>query len=138
MPKLYFYDTGLAVALLGVENAGQLNLHPFRGSLFENMVIVDFLKRRYNSGKSNNLFFWRDNVGNEIDLIIENGQKLFPVEIKSGQTITNEFFKGINFWNKMTQTEGGIVVYGGDMMQKRSNGITVVPLNALNTINTDC
>ncbi len=138
MPKLYFYDTGLAVALLGVENAGQLNLHPLRGSLFENMVVVDFLKRRYNSGKSNNLFFWRDNVGNEIDLIIENGQKLLPVEIKSGQTITNEFFKGINFWNKMTQTEGGIVVYGGDMIQKRSNGITVVPLNDLNTINSDC
>lgn len=138
MPKLYFYDTGLAVALLGVENAGQLNLHPLRGSLFENMVVVDFLKRRYNSGKSNNLFFWRDNVGNEIDLIIENGQKLLPVEIKSGQTITNEFFKGINFWNKMTQSEGGIVVYGGDMIQKRSNGITVVPLNDLNTINSDC
>ena len=70
-------------------------------------------------------------------MIIESGQKLFPVEIKSGQTITTEFFKGITFWNKMTQTEGGIVVYGGDMMQKRSNGVTVVPLNALNTINTD-
>ena len=137
MPKLYFYDTGLAVALLGVENAEQLKLHPFRGSLFENMVVINFLKKRYNSGKSNNLFFWRDNVGNEIDLIIESGQKLFPVEIKSGQTITTEFFKGITFWNKMTQTEGGIVVYGGDMMQKRSNGVTVVPLNALNTINTD-
>jgi uncharacterized protein len=137
MPKLYFYDTGLAVALLGIENAGQINSHPLRGSLFENMVVVDFLKRRYNSGKSNNLFFWRDNVGNEIDLIIENGQKLLPIEIKSGQTITNEFFKGINFWNKMTQTEGGIVVYGGDMIQKRSNGITVVPLNDLNTINSD-
>lgn len=137
MPKLYFYDTGLAVALLGVENAEQLKLHPFRGSLFENMVVVDFLKKRYNSGKSNNLFFWRDNVGNEIDLIIETVQKLFPVEIKSGQTITNEFFKGINFWNKMTQTEGGIVVYGGDMIQKRSNGVVVVPLNALNSIITE-
>lgn len=137
MPKLYFYDTGLAVALLGIENAGQINLHPLRGSLFENMVVVDFLKRRYNSGKSNNLFFWRDNVGNEIDLIMENGQKLLPIEIKSGQTISNEFFKGINFWNKMTQTEGGIVVYGGDMIQKRSNGITVVPLKKLNVIITD-
>lgn len=134
MPKLFFYDTGLAVALLGVENALQLNLHPFRGSLFENLVIVDFLKKRYNAGKSNNLFFWRDNVGNEIDLLIEDGNKLLPVEIKSGQTITNEYFKGINFWNKMTQTEGGIVVYGGDMMQRRSNGIAVVPLNAINTI----
>ena len=137
MPKLYFYDTGLALALLGVENAGQLTLHPFRGSLFENMVIVDFLKRRYNAGKSNNLFFWRDNVGNEIDLLIENGIQRLPVEIKSGQTITSDFFKGIHFWNKMTQTEGGIVIYGGDMMQQRSNNITVVPLSEINTVKTD-
>jgi predicted AAA+ superfamily ATPase len=137
MPKLYFYDTGLALALLGVENAGQLTLHPFRGSLFENMVVVDFLKRRYNAGKSNNLFFWRDNVGNEIDLLIENGIQRLPVEIKSGQTITNDFFKGIHFWNKMTQTEGGIVIYGGDMMQQRSNGIKVVPLNEISTIKID-
>lgn len=137
MPKLYFYDTGLALALIGVENVGQLTLHPFRGSLFENMVIVDFLKRRYNAGKSNNLFFWRDNVGNEIDLLIENGEQRLPVEIKSGQTITNDFFKGIHFWNKMTQTEGGTVIYGGGMMQQRSNGITVVPLSEINTIKTD-
>jgi predicted AAA+ superfamily ATPase len=137
MPKLYFYDTGLAVSLLGVENLGQLTLHPFRGSLFENMVVVDFLKRRFNSGKLNNLYFWRDNVGNEIDMLIENGNERIPVEIKSGQTITNDFFKGIHFWNKMTKAEGGIVIYGGDMLQKRSNGITVVPLNELNSIRTE-
>lgn len=137
MPKLYFYDTGLAVALLGVENAGQLTYHPFRGSLFENMVILDFLKRRFNAGKSNNLYFWRDNVGNEIDLLIESGSERIPVEIKSGQTISNDFFKGINFWNKMAKTEGGIVIYGGDMLQKRSNGITIVPLNDINTIKID-
>jgi uncharacterized protein len=137
MPKLYFYDTGLALALLGVENVGQLTLHPFRGNLFENMVIVDFLKKRYNTGKTNNLFFWRDNVGNEIDLLITNGEKRLPVEIKSGQTITNDFFKGINLWHKMTQTEGGIVIYGGNMMQQRSNGIAVVPLSEISTIKTD-
>jgi uncharacterized protein len=129
MPKLYFYDTGLAIALLGVENVSQLELHPFKGSLFENLVIVDFLKRRYNCGRTNNLFFWRDNTGNEIDLLIENGNQLIPVEIKSGQTISDEFFKGIRYWNKITQTEGGFLVYGGSMIQKRSNGITVVPFN---------
>ena len=137
MPKLYFYDTGLAVALLGVENAQQLALHPFRGSLFENMIITDFLKRRYNSGKSNNLFFWRDNVGNEIDLLLAKGNTRMPVEIKSGQTVTSEYLKGIQFWNKMTQTEGGFVVYGGDMIQKRGNGITVVPFNEMDTISAD-
>jgi uncharacterized protein len=137
MPKLYFYDTGLAIALLGVENASLLSLHPFRGALFENMIVMDFLKRRYNAGKLNNLFFWRDNVGNEIDLLLIEGNIKIPVEIKSGQTVTSDYLKGILFWNKMTQTEGGFVVYGGDTTQKRSGGITVVPFKEMNTIVTN-
>ena len=135
MPKLYFYDTGLAVALLGIENAGQLSLHPFRGSLFENLIVIDFLKRRYNTGKSNNLFFWRDSAGNEIDLLLAIGSNKIPVEIKSGQTVTSDYTKGILFWNKMTKTEGGFIVYGGDMMQNRSNGIRIVPFKEIDTIN---
>lgn len=134
MSKLYFYDTGLAIALMGVENVSQLALHPFRGSLFENLVIVDFLKRRYNKGKSNNLFFWRDNTGNEIDLLIKRENQRIPVEIKSGHTISNDFFKGIRFWNKLTKTEGGFLIYGGDMVQNRSNGITAVPLKEMDVI----
>lgn len=127
MPKLYFYDTGLAIALLGIENPVQIELHPFRGSLFENMLIVNVLKTRYNAGKANNIYFWRDSLGNEIDLLIQSGDRLIPVEIKSGQTVTNDYFKGILFWNKITKTEGGCVVYGGEMMQNRSNGIKVIP-----------
>lgn len=137
MPKLYFYDTGLAIALIDVENAGQLALHPFRGSLFENMIVIEFLKRRFNAGLTNNLFFWRDNVGNEIDLLLATGNNRIPVEIKSGQTVTADYLKGIQFWNKMTQTEGGFVVYGGDTIQKRSNGISIVPYKELNAIATD-
>lgn len=127
IPKLYFYDTGLALALLGIENPVQIELHPFRGSLFENMIIVNVLKTRYNAGKANTIYFWRDSLGNEIDLLIQSGDRLIPVEIKSGQTVTNDYFKGILFWNKITKTEGGCVVYGGEMMQNRSNGIKVIP-----------
>lgn len=134
MPKLYFYDTGLAVALLGIESADQLTLNSFRGSLFENMVIIDFLKTRYNNGKLNNLFFWRDSKGNEIDLLFEVGNSLLPVEIKSGQTLSEDSFKGLQFWNKMTQTEGGYVIYGGDTIQRRSNGITAIPFNSTDTV----
>lgn len=134
MPKLYFYDTGLAVSLLGVENEAQLALHPFRGSLFENMIIAEFLKKRTNAGKPHNLFFWRDNIGNEIDLLIKTGNKLLPVEIKSGKTVTNEYFKGILFWNKITQTEGGYVIYSGEMSQNRSHEIKVIPYTAMNQI----
>lgn len=134
MSKIYFYDTGLAAALLGIDIASQLEYHPFRGSLFENLVVVDFLKQDYNRGKTDNFWFWRDSTGNEIDLLIERGKELIPVEIKSGQTITDEFFKGFRYWKKLTGSEGGFVVYGGDMVQKRSDGVTVVPLDGLDSI----
>jgi len=135
MPKLYFYDTGLALALMGVENESQLMIHPFRGNLFENMVIIDILKQRFNQGKSNNLFFWRNNVGNEIDLLIKKQGRRFPVEIKSGQTISEDYFKGIKYWEKMTKDEGGFLIYGGNMYQKRSHSITVVPFKKIDIIN---
>jgi predicted AAA+ superfamily ATPase len=134
MPKLYFYDTGLAATLLGIQNSVQIDVHPFRGSLFENMIVVDFLKTRFNKAKINNLYFWRDNVGNEVDLLIDNGLYITPIEIKSGQTLTQDYFKGILYWNKLTQTEGGYVVYGGAMSQKRSSGISVVPYHSMNSI----
>lgn len=131
MPKLYFYDTGLASALLGIEHPDQLALHPFKGSLFENMVVLECLKYRFNRGLTNNLFFWRDNVGHEIDLLINTGTKRIPLEIKSGQTATDEFFKGILFWQKMTNASGGFVVYAGDQPQSRSSGINLVPFRKL-------
>ena len=134
MPKLYFYDTGLASALMGIQNSQQIDLHPFKGALFENMIIVDFLKRRFNKAKTNNLYFWRDNMGKEIDLLINSGEGIIPVEIKSGQTVINNFFKGVLYWNKLTQKKGGYVVYGGDQIQKRSNSITVISYKKMNEI----
>jgi hypothetical protein len=135
MPKLYFYDTGLASALLGMDNPSQLILNPYRGSLFENLIVVEMLKRRFNAGKRNNLFFWRDNTGNEINLLIDNNNELIPVEIKSGQTISSDLFKGLEFWQKIQKTEKtGYLVYAGDISQQRSNGMKVVPYKQLNLI----
>ncbi|WP_142784462.1 ATP-binding protein [Changchengzhania lutea] len=131
MPKLYFYDVGLASALLGVQNAKQLDLHPFKGNLFENMVVVELLKERFNKGKPNNLYFWRNSKGNEIDVVIDNFNKLIPIEIKSGKTITNDYFKGLKYWNHLTGYKGGKVVYGGEDYQKRSNNFEVIPLDLI-------
>lgn len=127
MPKLYFYDTGLATALMGIQNKDQLTIHPFRGALFENLIILEFLKDRFNKAKTNNLSFWRDNMGSELDLLIDDGTAIIPIEIKSGQTVTDEYFKGIKYWNKLTGKDGGFVIYGGSSIQKRSNQITVLP-----------
>jgi uncharacterized protein len=129
MPKLYFYDTGLACALLGIQNEAQLITHPLRGSLFENFIISEMVKARFNKNEPNNLYFWRDSTGNEIDVIIDKAGKLFPVEIKSGKTVTDDYFKGLNFWSKITGAAEGVVVYAGDAQQKRSNGMEIRPWN---------
>lgn len=130
----FLLQDNISQSLAGRVGYLKLTIHPFRGNLFENLVIVDFLKRLYNKGKSNNLFFWRDNTGNEIDLLIKMENKRVPVEIKSGQTISDEFFKGIRYWNKLSQTKGGFLIYGGNTVQKRSDAVTAVPLNKMSTI----
>lgn len=89
---------------------------------------------RFNIGKSADLFFWRNNSGNEIDVIVETPNGLFPIEIKSGQTITADYFKGLNFWNKINGKTEGAVIYAGTEHQKRSNGIEVIPWNKIKEI----
>ena len=127
-PKLYFYDVGLATRLLGIENKEQLRTHAYRGPLFETWVIGELLKKRYNAGQPSNLYFWRDRTGNEIDVIIDQGTRLLPVEIKSGETITESYFKGLNHWLKLAGRDAGhpFVVYGGNKKQQRSH-VTVLP-----------
>ena len=134
MPKLYFYDTGLATNLLGIQKAEQIILHPFRGALFENMVIVELLKQRWNKAKPDNLYFWRDNAGHEMDVIMENAGEVKPVEIKSGKTITTAYFKGLLYWHRLTDSKGGLVIYAGDLIQKRSQDIEIRPYYALSEI----
>lgn len=135
MPKIYFYDTGLAASLLGIEQAEQLSLHPFRGNLFENLIVVELLKQRFNLGVRSNLSFWRDNVGHEVDLLLQNGDNLTPVEIKSGQTVTDEYFNGLKFWQKLRPGADGYIIYGGNSRQKRSTGIEVLPYFEIGELN---
>jgi uncharacterized protein len=124
MPKLYFYDSGLACSLLNIENPMQLSTHFLKGGLFENLIIMDYLKKRFNLGLSDNCFFWRDKTGNEIDLLIERDNKLLAIEIKSGETYNNDYFKGIRYWNKLSGNlpENSYVVYAGKQEQKLPEG----------------
>lgn len=135
MPKLYFFDTGLASFLLGINSVTQLSTHYNKGSLFESFIISEFIKRRYHEGKEHNCFFWRDKTGHEIDLIIDNGNEISPIEIKSGQTVTNSYFKGINYWNKISSsTKEGFIIYGGKEAQLRKN-IKILPWHDLDKLN---
>ncbi len=127
MHKLYFYDTGLVCSLLGIQDPAQLILHPLAGSLFENFVVSEFLKMKYHRNVPFDLYFWRDNAGHEIDLLLEISGSMFPVEIKSGKTVTSEYFKNLLYWKKLTGAEKAAIIYAGDEIQYRSDGITVVP-----------
>ena len=124
-PKLYFIDTGLAVSLLGLQSESQLSSHYLRGALFENLILSEFLKSRFNRGLRNNCFFWRDNKGIEIDCIVENGDRLTPVEIKSGTSFDKDFFKNLTYWNRLSGNpdENAYVVYGGDMRRDTKSGV---------------
>lgn len=131
MPKLYFCDTGLACSLLGITKIEQLSLHPLKGSLFENYIIGELIKDRYNKNIPFDLYFWRDNTGNEMDVVIDKGTHLYPIEIKAGKTVTSDYFKNLQFWKKITGSDEGSIIYAGDILQKRSNGINVIPWNTL-------
>jgi predicted AAA+ superfamily ATPase len=134
-PKLYFYDVGLASYLLGLETELQVGRDPLRGNLFENLVVMEFLKYRLNQGKRSNLTFYRDSSGNEVDLVLEFGADLFPVEIKAGATVVPDFFRGLKRFSRVFPQLplGGAVVYGGSEVQLRTD-VKVYPSVKINEL----
>jgi len=122
MPKLYFYDTGLACSLLEIENEQQLKTHPLRGFLFETALMAELVKSRLNRGLSSNLYFWRDKTGHEIDCIIDRGGKLMPIEIKSGETMTEDSFKNLLYWKRLTRqfSQPAYLLYAGAGSARRN------------------
>ncbi|MGB0885314.1 MAG: ATP-binding protein [Chitinophagales bacterium] len=124
-PKLYFYDTGLACNLLNLENSKQLETHYLKGGLFENFVINEFLKKRFNAGKKSNLYFWQSKTKKEIDILTEQADKLIPFEVKSSKTRNESFFENLQYWKKLNKLEDNNllnVIYGGDENIKTSKG----------------
>lgn len=115
-PKIYFYDTGLACYLLGIENEDQLKNHPLRGNLFENMVINEAMKNRFNQGKTANLYFYRDKSQKEVDLLHVKANDFHIYEIKSGQTFHADFMNGINYFKNIfkNRVTNSAVIYDGD------------------------
>ena len=127
-PKLYFYDVGLASHLVGIERAEQLSTHPLRGPLFENAVVVEALKHRFNRGRRENLSFYRDVRGLECDLLYRNGENICAIEIKSGTTVASDWFAAFDRVSQaLPQISSRVVVYGGAERQSRQAG-EVVPL----------
>lgn len=121
--KLYFVDTGLATWLLGINTQEQLKEHYLSGGLFENWIIAEYMKSRFNQGLPVNAYFWRDKTGHEIDLLVTSDNKLTAIEIKSGKTFNSDFIKNLNYWRKIAGKTAGKsrVIYGGSSNQKRQD-----------------
>jgi len=122
-PKLYFIDTGLACYLLDIENSTQLNRDKMRGHLFENFVVMEFLKKRYNEGKDSNLYFYRDSNQNEVDLILRNGNNFDITEIKSSMTYNPDFEKGLKYFSEIfkERVTAKQIIYCGELENSAGN-----------------
>ncbi len=121
-PKLYFYDVGLAAWLMGITKEQHLEVHPLRGQLFENLVVVEMLKARMNGGMNSNLYYYRDSAGLEIDLLLETGNSIRLAEIKSSATVNSELFRTLNKASGIIgeRVKERCLVYGGNEKQVRS------------------
>jgi predicted AAA+ superfamily ATPase len=131
-PKIYFTDVGLATYLLGIENIHQLKRDPLRGALVENLVILELMKGRLNKGLEPQLYYYRDNHQNEVDIIFRQSNQLIPIEIKAAQTFNPAFLKGLSFYQHVVgeRASHGFIVYAGEHQQ------TIGKVQVLNYKNT--
>lgn len=127
-PKLYFYDSGLLLHLLRITNIEQIQIHSIKGNLFENMMIAEFVKQMHHTNNLQDIWFWRDSAGHEIDLLINDGTTMKIIEMKAGITVMPDMFKALNWFEETTGLPNleKLLVYGGNQSQQRSFG-KVIP-----------
>ena len=122
--KLYFYDTGLLCFLLKLNDAKSVKLSALKGSLFENFVINEYIKKNYHNNLLLDVWFWRDAVGHEVDLIWQNSEEINLVEIKASETIMTDMFKGLTYFEKLKPDliQSKAIVHTGLFNQQRTLG----------------
>ena len=128
-PKLYFLDSGLLCYLLRITREAEVATHPLRGAIFETFVVSELFKVFAAVGQEPPLFFWRDQSGHEVDVVIDLGGRLIPVEIKSGATVAGDFFAGLRYWLTLPGNveKRGVLVYGGGEPAHTREGHVVRP-----------
>ena len=130
-PKYFFTDVGLLAYLLGLETPSQVLRDPLLGSIFENLVVIEVLKQRYNSGYDANLYFFRDSNGSEIDLLCKTSNGLVGIEIKAASTWHGKFAEQlVRFATNNHPLHQSLVVYNGVELQL-SNGVNAISYNKL-------
>lgn len=133
-PKLYFIDTGLAAFLLAIQKEEHVGTHPLRGALFENLVISELLKKRFNEGKTDNLYYLRDSRGHEVDILLDYGPHLDLIEVKSGQTLSSSLFASLRYYRRLyPQTRNCFLVYAGDQ-ERVQEEVRTIPWLSLSSL----
>jgi predicted AAA+ superfamily ATPase len=125
-PKLFFYDTGLLCYLLGISKQLALQNHVMYGNIFENWIITEIKKNRFNAGINGGLYFFRDSAGNEVDLLMEKQGNTIAVEIKSATKIENHMFGGLRYWRKNNPGSHRLLIYRGKKNETRHEGMQVI------------
>lgn len=135
-PKLYFVEPGLACYLLGIETGAQLERDPLFGNLFENMVVLEAFKSRLHRGKDPSLYFFRDNNGMEVDLVMDRRPAPVPIEIKASMTFHSDFLKNARRFLELSGSSSyGYLVYAGDVETTGDRIRTVNYKNVSSAIN---
>ncbi len=135
-PKIYFYDVGLAAFLSGINEHYQIFTSPLKGPLFENMMVMEMLKRKYNHYMPYQLYFYRDSNHNEVDLILDYITHFDAIEIKSSKTFDKSFFKGLSYIRDLfpEKIRNTMVCYTGEMEQTMGENKIVNYKNLAKTI----
>ncbi len=126
-PRLFFVDTGLLCFLLSIRSPKELIGHPLYGSIFETFVISELYKRIAHIGSIHPLFFWRDRTGNAVDLLVEYGQNILPMEIKAARTYHPDFSSNIRKFLSYSNAQKGLVSYAGDRAVGSNTNIPTIP-----------
>lgn len=126
-PKLYFYDTGLLCHLLGMKSQASLKRNRLYGFLFENWVISEIKKNRLNRAQNEGLYYFRDNVGNEVDLITEKNGEPFAIEIKAAVKVKPSMLHGLNFWQKYQPAGHSVLLHAGKRNEVVNDRLGIVP-----------
>lgn len=130
-PKIFFTDTGLCLHLLGIKRQEYISTHPLLGGIVETYVVAEIYKHFLNNGLDTDFYYWRDQNGNEVDIIIDVGpSKQLAIEIKAGQTISNTMLSTLTKWSAMAENAELILLYGGTQYQTRQ-GVNILPISTL-------
>jgi predicted AAA+ superfamily ATPase len=122
-PKLYFLDSGLLCYLLRIRDPSDIPTHGMKGAIFETFAVSEIYKAFAHRGEIPPLYFWRDRTGHEVDVIIDTGKKLIPIEIKSGETITGSSFDGLRYFTSLGSpaSNTGVLIHGGEARYEREH-----------------